>query len=256
MNELSGFPLLDFDPTPEAILEPGKIHPCIDAPTHFVLCFFNEVIERVVASKGAREIYRLRSEVRDFPIYEIEYRGRRLAFFQPGVGAPLAAGLLEEAIALGGKHFIACGGCGVLDERVACGHLLIPTAAIRGEGTSYYYLPASAEIQVSEKVQAVLEHTLRRRELPYLLTKSWTTDALYRETPAKAARFKANGCLAVEMELAAFLAVSQFRGVDFGQILYGGDAVIEEGWNQREWHTQADVRENLFWLAAEACLNL
>ena len=51
----------------------------------------------------------------DHPIYEIDRHGRRLAFFHPGVGAPIAAGLLEEAIAFGIKNFIVCGGCGVLN---------------------------------------------------------------------------------------------------------------------------------------------
>jgi uridine phosphorylase len=51
--------------------------------------------------------------------------------------------------------------------------------------------------------------------------------------------------------------VAQFRDVKFGQILYGGDDVSGEiEWDHREWHTQFEVREHLFWLAAEACLKL
>jgi purine-nucleoside phosphorylase len=92
--------------------------------------------------------------------------------------------------------------------------------------------------------------------MDYLLTKTWTTDAIYRETPAKARAYLAEGCLAVEMEAAGFFAVANFRNVSLGQILYGGDAVIPGRWDGRECNSRADTRQNLFWLAAEAVWEL
>ncbi len=64
------------------------------------------------------------------------------------------------------------------------------------------------------------------------------------------------GCLAVEMEAAAFFAVAMFRGVQFGQLLYGGDDVSSSEWDSREWDSHVSIREKLFWLAAESCLAL
>jgi len=59
------------------------------------------------------------------------------------------------------------------------------------------------------------------------------------------------------MEAAAFFAVAEFRGVTFAQLLYGGDDVSGVGeWDDRGWLSRANVREQLFWLAAEACLSL
>jgi len=66
----------------------------------------------------------------------------------------------------------------------------------------------------------------------------------------------AEGCEVVEMEAAAFFAVAAFRGVEFGQLLYGGDVVIPDGWDRRSWHTRGDIRLNLFELAAEAVLQI
>ena len=57
-------------------------------------------------------------------------------------------------------------------------------------------------------------------------------------------------------EAAAFFAVAQFRGVPFGQLLYGGDDLSGDVWDNRDWQTRAPAREKLFWLAAEACLKL
>jgi len=250
------YPILEFDPTPEAIIEPGKLIKPLDIPEHCVICFFAEVIAWMVEHREARVVATAKSEIGEHPIFEIEYEGKRLAFFHPGVGAPLAIGLLEEVIAMGCRKFIACGGCGVLDKEIAVGNLLLPIAAIRDEGTSYHYLPPSREVQMDAHALAAIETVLKRHGIEYLHTKTWTTDAIYRETPHKTAAYLAEGCLAVEMEAAAFFAVAKFRGVSFGQILYGGDAVDPGGWDGRTWDSRADIRRNLFWLAAEAVFEL
>jgi uridine phosphorylase len=250
------YPLLEFDPARDALIEPRRAIRPIDAPEHCVLCFFQEVIAQVCAGGGGKVIAEQRWEHAVHPLYELEVEGRRLAVIHPGVGAPLAAALLEEVIARGCRKFVACGGCGVLDREVAVGHILVPSAAIRDEGTSYHYLPPGREVSASPEGVAAIETVLRAHRLPYRLTKSWTTDAPYRETPARIRRRRAEGCLAVEMEAAAFFAVAHFRGVTFAQILYGGDDVSGSEWDTRDWHRQTSVRERLFWLAAEACLSL
>ena len=150
------------------------------------------------------------------PVYEISYQYQRLAFFHPGVGAPLATNLLEEVIAYGCRKFIACGGCGVLEKDIAVGNLIVVSGAIRDEGVSYQYLPPGREVTANEMAINALEKVLSKHGLPYRLGKTWTTDAPYRETPNKIARRKAEGCLTVEMESAGLIAVAQFRSVIFG----------------------------------------
>ena len=66
----------------------------------------------------------------------------------------------------------------------------------------------------------------------------------------------AEGCLTVEMEAAAFFAVARFRRVTFGQLLYAGDDLSGEAWDERGWDDHAEGRELLFRLAAEAVLAL
>lgn len=256
MLKNQAYPILEFDPDREAILEPARLIDPMDVPEHCVICFFAEVVSAVVERHHARVLAHSLSEIGKHPLYEIMHSGKRLAFFHPGIGAPLAAGLLEEMIARGCRKFIVCGGCGVLDRDIAVGHLLVPTAAIRDEGVSYHYLPPAREVQADPKGIAALETVLTRHAMDYLLTKTWTTDAIYRETPAKARAYLAEGCLAVEMESAGFFAVANFRNVSLGQILYGGDAVIPGRWDGREWNSRADTRQNLFWLAAEAVWEL
>ncbi len=250
------FPILEHDPASVAVLEPAKLVKPIDAPAHCVICFFQGVLNKVVADHGAQRIATQRSEMGEHPLYEIAVDGRRLAFFHPGVGAPLAAGRLEEMIARGCRKFIACGGAGVLNREIAVGHLVVPTSAVRDEGTSYHYLPPGREVAPSSAGIAAIERVLTDRRVPYVKGKTWTTDAIYRETAAKVHKRRTEGCLTVEMEAAAFFAVAQFRGVTLAQLLYGGDDVSGIEWDARDWVSRASVREQLFWLAAEACLLL
>ncbi len=250
------YPILEFDTAKEAILEPKRlIHP-IDIPEHAVVCFFQDVITKLSQQHQAKVIKHLKSEIGSHPIFEFNLNAKRLAVFHPGVGAPLAAGLLEEVIALGCKKFIACGGAGVLDGKLSMGHIIVPTAAIRDEGTSYHYLPPGREVSAHPNGVAAIEMVLQANHCEYILSKTWTTDAIYRETQAKVQRRKAEGCIAVEMEAAAFFAVAQFRNVQFAQLLYGGDDVSGSEWDSRLWDSHTSVREKLFWLAAEACLSL
>jgi uridine phosphorylase len=248
-------PILDFDGEPEGILEPRKLIKPLDImPTHGVICFFQDVINHFVEMGIAQEIFALRSEMGKHPIYVHEVQGQRVALFHPGVGAPLAAGLLEEVIALGCRNFIACGGAGVLNRELAMGHLVVPTAAVRDEGTSYHYLPPSREAIPSPAAVSAIEATLQRRTVEYILGKTWTTDAIYRETRARMALRRGEGCVTVEMEAAALFAVAQFRQVQLGQILYCGDNLDGDEWDARGWQHHWGVREVLVELAAEASL--
>src|SRR5439155_16232375 len=117
-----------------------------DLLRHVVLCFFRDAIVSFVEALGGREIGRLASELGSHPVFEVELDGRRVAIALAGVGAPLAAAWLDELIMLGGRAFVAAGGAGVLVPGLVIGHVIVPTAAIRDEGTSYHYLHASREV--------------------------------------------------------------------------------------------------------------
>ena len=250
------YPILEFDPTPEAFIEPSKVIRARDLPEHCVISFFREVIDKIIVEYDAKVMVENRWEDGSHHIYEISYQNQRLAFFHPGVGAPIAAGLLEEAIAFGCRKFVACGGCGVLEKDIAVGHIIVVSGAIRDEGVSYHYLPPAREVTANPSAVSALVKSLNSREVPYLVGKTWTTDAPYRETLNKIARRKEDGCLTVEMESAALMAVAQFRNVIFGQALYGGDDLSGIEWDNRDWQSRSDIRESLFWLCADACLTL
>jgi uridine phosphorylase len=249
-------PILEFDPAREAFIEPSRVIAPRDVPEHCVITFFKDVLEEVAAGRQAAQLVENRWEDGPHPLFEIEHRGRRLAFMHGGIGAALSAALLEEAIGFGCRKFMVCGGCGVLEAGIAAGHLLAVTAAVRDEGASYHYLPPGRAVTVQPTALAALTGELERQGLPYRAVKTWTTAAPYRETPGKIAARRAEGCATVEMEAAGLLAVAEFRGVPLGYVLYGGDDLSGPEWDNRGWQSRAEVRRLLFWLAADACLGL
>jgi len=250
------YPILEFDPAPEAMIEPSKLIRPKDVPEHCVICFFKEVIDQVVSEHTARVLLEYRWEDGPHTLYEIELDGKRLAFYHPGIGGPLSVGLLEDMTASGCRKFIACGGAGVLAKDIAVGKLVVVTSAVRDEGTSYHYQPPSREITAQPVGVKALTDTLEGAGIPYIAGKTWTTDAPYRETSGKVAARRAEGCLTVEMEAASMMAAAAFRGVTYGQVLYGGDDLSGSEWDNRGWQSRAEVRQSLFWLAARACLSL
>lgn len=250
---VSSYPILEFDPATTAVIEPDRTITSASIPELAVACFFHDVVEDIVARNKLVPLAMQRSEMGQHPIYEITYRQRRLAVFHPGTGAPMTAGLVEGAIAHGAKVIVACGGAGALDPAIPIGQIIVPTAAIRDEGTSYHYLPPSREVAANPRGVEILRDLLESQGTPYMLGKTWTTDALFRETRAKIQARKAEGALVVEMEAAALFAIGDFRNVLVAHLLYAGDCVGGETWDHRDWGMQKSVRKTLFFLACEAC---
>jgi uridine phosphorylase len=130
---------------------------------------------------------------------------------------------------------------------------LVPTAAIRDEGTSYHYLPPGREVAANPLGLEILREVLESQGEPYLFGKTWTTDAIFRETRSKIQARRAEGAIVVEMETAALFAVGAFRNVLVAQLLYAGDNVGGESWDHRDWSVQRSIRKALFFLACDAC---
>lgn len=251
-----GYPILEFDGEREAIIEPSKVIEPIDIPEHCVLPISNKVIERLTERSLLEHVKDISTALGPMPVYKMKHEGQELAVAHPGIGAPFVAGVLEELVALGCRKFIACGVAGVLDSRLDRGTVVVPGAAVRDEGTSYHYVEPAREIAVERDVVRIIESVLRSRGVRYRVGKTWTTDGLYRETRSRIARRKSEGCLTVEMECSALLAVSRFRGVRFGQLLVAGDDVSGDEWDPRHFGELGPFLEELFWLSVEICLKL
>ena len=250
------FPILEYDEDRNAFIRPENIIKPVEITEKCVLCFFSEAIVKILSEYPHRIAAHFKAESLSYPLYELDYKGQKIALIQAGVGAPIGAAQIEELTACGCKKYIAAGSCGVLEKDIALGHLIIPISAVRDEGTSYHYAKPSREIEADPRVVQIIENTLTEQKVPYIKAKTWTTDAFYRETPGKIKQRKSEGCVTVEMEASAYIAAARYNNVDFGQILYGGDNLGGEVWDSRRYDTRTEIREFVLRLALDACLGL
>jgi uridine phosphorylase len=247
-------PLFEFDPAQRAVIDPSRYIGLADVPVHAVACWFKDVLDAVTAH--LEPVFVIRAEHGPHPVWVIEHGGQPIAVFNPGVGAPMAVTSLEVVIALGATKIIGCGGAGVLVPGFDVGHVVVPTRAVRDEGTSYHYAPHDHEAKPHPHAVAAIEAELTDAGVPWEQGATWTTDGFFRETTGKVARRRDEGCLTVEMEASAFFTVAAFRGATYGQLLYAGDDVSAEEWDHRQWHRQESARQRLFALACGAVLRL
>ncbi len=203
-------------------------------PEVCITTFSENMIKDFVKNNPAKIIANLYSANGTIPVYEIKYADKKMGLFLSRVGAPACAAGLEEIIALGAKKVIQFGCCGILNQPIADGKIIVPLSAVRDEGTSYHYFSGSEEISADSSSNDIAVQYLKRHKIPYVLGKIWTTDAIYRETPEAIEERKKQGCIAVEMECPASLAVAKFRNIPLIQFFYGADNLDSEKWEIRD----------------------
>ena len=244
----------------KAIIEPSDIiRKKIAFPEIGVSCFSLNLIKKTAERYGGERIGSLITVAGRVPIYKIicndavSQKMLPIALIPAAIGAPACAAVFEEVIAMGLKKLVQFGSCGLLVPDIPEGTMIIPTAAIREEGTSYHYLPPSEEIEVGAEAIDLLEGIFEAKGVRYIKGKTWTTDAVYRETYEKADRYKETGAVCVEMECAAMLAVAAYREVEFVPFFFCADSLAGKAWDPRnlgspELHN--DERAMLLALAA------
>ena len=249
-------PLLEDDLDEIGVIQAAALHRPLDISPIAVLCFFNDLLDRLVSQNQLTEVHALRSEIGRNPVYQLDIDNRTVLVVHPGVGAPLAAGFLEETLALGVTTVVACGGAGALRAEHDLGRVMVVNSAVRDEGTSFHYARPS-RVQVADpRAVAIVSESLTANGVEHIVGRSWTTDALFRETRRRVQRRVAEECEMVEMEAAALFAVADYRRVRFAHILYAGDMVANEEWDSRHWDSAHDFREMLFFAAVRAALDL
>ena len=220
------------DATSEEIIRASQmIQPVEGFPETVIVTYSRVKFAYLLETYPCEHIATLNTACAPIRIYRTRYEGESFAVYLSLIGGSVAGMIMEEVIGLGGRRFLFYGSCGVLDHEILSGHIAVPTAAYRDEGTSYHYLPPApyVEIPTAQRLAGIL----RELEVPFIAARTWTTDGIYRETRANMERRKAEGCRVVEMECASTAAVAQFRNVEFYQFLYGADSLGGEEWDPR-----------------------
>ena len=247
-------PILEFDDTPTAVLNPAHENLDLVLPRKCVFAFLGGYIEEYAQKHGAEKVGEFISATKVYPVFVVTYQNESITLCQAPVGAAPAAQLLDWLIGYGVREIISAGSCGCLVSFPES-TFLIPCKALRDEGTSYHYAPPSRFIEVSETARKAIEKTILAHNMKYQEVITWSTDGFYRETKEKVAYRKSEGCSVVEMECSALAACAAFRGAVFGMILYTADTLADvDQYDERNWGD--DAYEYALTLCLDAVKNL
>lgn len=235
-------PILEYDDSQTSVIMPTHQELGFQLPEKLVYAFLGEVTDNYAKKHNLTPVARFVSETKLYPVYVTEYKGEQIAICQAPVGSAAAAQILDWLIGYGAKKVLATGCCGALVD-LPENMFLVPTKALRDEGASYHYLPPSRFVDINPKVLASIERAMNKRELPYTECITWTTDGFYRETADMVEYRREEGCTVVEMECSALAACAQFRGAEFGQILYTADTLVNtEAYDERGWGEESNEK--------------
>lgn len=232
-------PILEYDKTQKAVLEPCHEKLGLALPEKAVFAFLGESIEKYaesLAEKGeCKKVAEFISATKIYPVYVISYKGEEICLCQAPVGASAAVQIMDWLIGYGVKKIISAGSCGALVP-IPENSFLIPVKALRDEGTSYHYLAPSRFAYADSRAVKVISDTLKEHNLPFVECTTWTTDGFFRETEAMVEYRKSEGCQVVEMECSALISCAEFRKVLFGQLLFTADSLADaENYDERSW---------------------
>ena len=231
-------PILEYDSNSEEVIRPNHGAEQLVLPEKCVFGFLGDVIDDYAFEMDAVIAEHFETITKSYPIYIVRLvrqNGLEFCLCQAPLGASAAAQLLDFLISCGCKKIISAGSCGVLTD-LAENEFLIPIKALRDEGTSYHYLPASRSIELDKNIRDAIEQTLLVQNIPFRECVTWTTDGFFRETRDMVEYRKSEGCSTVEMECAALAACARKRGASFGQILYTADSLANiYAHDERDW---------------------
>jgi uridine phosphorylase len=130
------------------------------------------------------------------------------------VGAPFAVLVAEELVASGCELLINLTSAGRIAAPPGIASFMVIERALRDEGTSFHYLPATRWSHLRADLREQLAGLHLPDGPPIVYGSTWTTDAPFRETAQDIERHRAAGVLAVEMEAAALYAFAGATGHD------------------------------------------
>jgi uridine phosphorylase len=148
-----------------------------------------------------------------------------------GIGPSATAAQLELQAALGARRFILVGTAGGLHPDQQPGDVVVPTEAVRTDGTSDHYAPADVPAVPDHALAGQLDAALRSRGVATSLAPCWTTAAPFRTTREEVEFYAGHGVRAVEEEVAALFVVAAARDVEAAAALViDGVPTTDTGW--------------------------
>jgi AMP nucleosidase len=148
-----------------------------------------------------------------------------------GMGSPTAATIMDLLTAVEPKAVLFLGKCGGLKKRNKLGDLILPIAAIRGEGTSKDYFPEEVPAMPAFALQKAVSTTIRDYGVDYWTGTVYTTNRRVWEHDEKFKEYLQEiRAYAIDMETATIFTVGFYNKIPTGALLLVSDQpMIPEG---------------------------
>lgn len=163
----------------------------------------------------------------DYEMHTGILEGKRVTVGNGGRYAPDTAITTEILCGGGAETLIRVGSCGSLQENVKIGDIVIITGALRGDGTSRYYVTDNFSTVAHSEVVTALKKAADRLNVRYHLGRIFTTDALFQETPELIQQLNELNILSIDMVTSTFLTIAQVRGKKAGAVLAVSDECLQ-----------------------------
>jgi len=165
--------------------------------------------------------YGVSIEGKDKPMQSATHEGITILNF--GMGSAMAATVLDLLSAISPKAVLFLGKCGGL-KKTKLGDLILPIAAIRGEGTGNDYFPPEIPALPSFRLQASVSHIIKKHDLDYWTGTVYTTNRRVWEHDEKFKQYlKDIRALGIDMETATVFIVGFHNGIPHGALLLVSD---------------------------------
>ena len=165
----------------------------------------------------------------DKPMQSVTADGITIINF--GMGSSVAATIMDLLTAVSPKAVVFLGKCGGLKKKNNVGDLILPIAAIRGEGTSNDYLPAEVPALPAFALQKAISTTIRDFGRDYWTGTVYTTNRRVWEHDKEFKRYlKKLRTMAIDMETATIFTTGFANKIPSGALLLVSDQpMIPEG---------------------------
>jgi AMP nucleosidase len=141
-----------------------------------------------------------------------------------GMGSANAATIMDLLSAIQPKAVLFLGKCGGLKKVAELGDLVLPIAAIRGEGTSKDYFPPEVPALPAFNLQKAISTTIRDNQLDYWTGTVYTTNRRVWEHDEEFKEYlRSIRCMAIDLETATLFTVGFHNGIPTGALLLVSD---------------------------------
>jgi uridine phosphorylase len=162
----------------------------------------------------------------DYEMHTGMLDGKRVSVGNGGRYAPDTAITTEILCGAGAEALIRIGSCGSLQDNIKIGDLVIVTGALRGDGTSRYYVAENFSTIAHGDIVSALKQAAEDLKVRYHLGWIFTTDALFQETPELIQQLNEQNISSIDMVTSTFLTIAQVRGKKAGAVLAVSDECL------------------------------